>query len=73
MLIEDDAFDADRLVEVAGLLADPARHAVMSAAARELARPDAAGAVADLVLAVARRQAMPTEAEIDAIARGPRP
>ena len=55
MLIEDDAFDADRLVEVAGLLADPARHAVMSAAARELARPDAAVAVADLVLAVARR------------------
>jgi hypothetical protein len=45
----------------------------MSAAARELARPDAAAAVADLVLAVARRQAMPTEAEIDAIARGPRP
>ena len=73
MLIEDDAFDADRLVEVAGLLADPARHAVMSAAARELARPDAAAAVADLVLAVARRQPMPTEAEIDAVARGPRP
>ncbi len=73
MLIEDDAFDADRLIEVAGLLADPARHAVMSAAARELARPDAAVALADLVLAVARRQALPTEAEIDAIARGPRP
>ena len=73
MLIEDDAFDADRLVEVAGLLADPARHAVMSAAARELARPDAAVAVADLVLAVARRAALPTAAEIDAVARGSRP
>lgn len=73
MLIEDDAFDADRLVEVAGLLSDPARHAVMSAAARELARPDAAVAIADLVLAVARRGTMPTEAEIDAIARGSRP
>ena len=56
MLIEDEALDADRLVEVAGLLADPARHAVMSAAARELARPDAAVAVADLVLAVAHRE-----------------
>jgi UDP-N-acetylglucosamine--N-acetylmuramyl-(pentapeptide) pyrophosphoryl-undecaprenol N-acetylglucosamine transferase len=73
MLIEDEALDADRLVEVAGLLSDPARHAVMSAAARELARPDAAVAVADLVLAVARRQAMPTEAEIEAVARGRRP
>ena len=56
-LIEDEAFDADRLLEVAGLLEDPARHAAMSAAARELARPDAAVAVADLVLAVARRRA----------------
>ena len=73
MLIEDEAFDADRLVEVAGLLSDPARHAVMSAAARELARPDAAVAVADLVLAVARRATLPTEAEIDAVARGARP
>ena len=36
-------------MEVAGLLADPARHAVMSAAARELARPGRRGAVADLV------------------------
>ena len=56
----------------AGLLADPARHAVMSAAARDLARPDAAAAVADLVLAVARRETRPTPAEIEAIARGSR-
>ena len=57
VLIDDDAFDADRLVEVAGLLADPAAHARMSAAARDAARPHAAAAVADLVLAVARRAA----------------
>jgi UDP-N-acetylglucosamine--N-acetylmuramyl-(pentapeptide) pyrophosphoryl-undecaprenol N-acetylglucosamine transferase len=73
VMIEDEAFDADRLVDVAGLLADPARHAVMSAAAREVARPDAAVAVADLVMAVARRVALPTEAEIEAVARGSRP
>ena len=72
VLVEDEDLDADKLVEVAGLLADPARHAVMSAAARDLARPDAAAAVADLVLAVARREARPTPAEIEAIARGSR-
>jgi UDP-N-acetylglucosamine--N-acetylmuramyl-(pentapeptide) pyrophosphoryl-undecaprenol N-acetylglucosamine transferase len=73
VLVEDEDLDGDRLVEVAGLLADPARHAVMSAAARDLARPDAAVAVADLVLAVARRQALPTQAQVDAVARGSRP
>ncbi len=73
ILIEDEDLDADRLVEVAGLLADPAAHAAMSAAARELARPDAAAAVADLVLAVAHRDAPPTQDEIEGVARGPRP
>jgi UDP-N-acetylglucosamine--N-acetylmuramyl-(pentapeptide) pyrophosphoryl-undecaprenol N-acetylglucosamine transferase len=70
ILVEDEDFDADRLVEVAGLLADPARHAEMSAAARELARPHAADAVADLVLAVALGEALPDAAEIEATARG---
>ena len=73
ILVEDEDLDADRLVEVAGLLADPSRHAAMSAAARELARPNAADAVADLVLAVALHEALPDAAEIEAIARGPRP
>ena len=70
ILVEDEDFDADRLVEVAGLLADPSRHAEMSAAARELARPNAADAVADLVLAVALGEALPDAAEIEATARG---
>ena len=70
VLVEDEALDADRLVEVAGLLADPASHAAMSAAARELARPAAAAAVADLVLAAAHREALPTQDEIEAVARG---
>jgi UDP-N-acetylglucosamine--N-acetylmuramyl-(pentapeptide) pyrophosphoryl-undecaprenol N-acetylglucosamine transferase len=69
LLIEDEALDADALVEVAGLLADPARHAVMSAAARELARPGAADAVAELVLAIARRQSLPSVPRIEALAR----
>jgi UDP-N-acetylglucosamine--N-acetylmuramyl-(pentapeptide) pyrophosphoryl-undecaprenol N-acetylglucosamine transferase len=73
VLIEDEALDAARLLDVAGLLADPARHAVMSAAARELARPAAAAAVADLVLAVANRDELPGQAEIAAVARGSRP
>jgi UDP-N-acetylglucosamine--N-acetylmuramyl-(pentapeptide) pyrophosphoryl-undecaprenol N-acetylglucosamine transferase len=72
VLVEDEALDADRLVEVAGLLADPTRHATMSAAARDLARPDAAVAVADLVLAVAHRETLPDAAEIEATARGSR-
>ena len=70
VLVEDEALDADRLVEIAGLLADPARHAGMSAAAREAARPGAASAIGDLVMAVALRRPLPAQAEIDAAARG---
>ena len=70
VIVEDDDLDADRLVEVAGLLADPARHAAMSAAARDLARPGAATAVADLVLAVAAHGPLPEAADIEATARG---
>ena len=73
VLIEDEEMDGDRLVDIAGLLADPARHAVMSAAARDLARPDAAVAVAGLVMAVASHEPLPTQAEVDAVARGGRP
>jgi UDP-N-acetylglucosamine--N-acetylmuramyl-(pentapeptide) pyrophosphoryl-undecaprenol N-acetylglucosamine transferase len=71
ILVEDEDLGADRLVELAGLLGDPASHAAMSAAARDLARPNAADAVADLVLAIARREALPTQDEVEAVARGP--
>gem|GEM_PF-47986 len=40
-LIDDDAFDAEALLDAARLLEDPAAHAAMSAAARALARPGA--------------------------------
>lgn len=72
VLVEDADLDADRLVELAGLLADPAAHAGMSAAARELARPDAAEAIGDLVIAVAGRRPLPSPADVDAVARGAR-
>ncbi len=70
LLVEDADFDADRLVKVAGLLSDPSAHARMSAAARDAARPHAADAVAELVMAVATRSPLPTQGAIDAIARG---
>jgi UDP-N-acetylglucosamine--N-acetylmuramyl-(pentapeptide) pyrophosphoryl-undecaprenol N-acetylglucosamine transferase len=73
VIVEDADLDADRLVEVAGLLADPAAHAGMSAAARELARPGAAEAIADLVVAVAERRPLPGASDVEAVARGARP
>ena len=48
-LVDDEAFDADALIDASGLLDDPAAHAAMSAAARSLGRPGAADAVTDLV------------------------
>ena len=64
-LIEDEAFDADALLDAAGLLEDPQSHAVMSAAARGLGRPGAADAVAELVLAAAARRPFPEPSEIE--------
>jgi len=69
-LIDDDAFDADALLDAATLLDDPARHAAMSAAARSLGRPRAADAVAELVRAVAGHRPLPDADAIERIARG---
>lgn len=56
VLIPDGELDVDRLVaEVEALVGDPSRLADMAVAARGLGRPDAAGAVADLVESTARR------------------
>lgn len=55
VILEDDRCDAASLDAVLEqLLADPARLAAMAAAARRLARPDAADRLADLVLELAR-------------------
>jgi UDP-N-acetylglucosamine--N-acetylmuramyl-(pentapeptide) pyrophosphoryl-undecaprenol N-acetylglucosamine transferase len=69
-LVEDEAFDAEALLAAAAILDNPAEHAAMAAAARSLARPGAADAVAELVLAAAERRRLPEPGEIDAISRG---
>ena len=69
-LVEDEAFDAEALLDAAAILDDPAQRAAMAAAARSLARPGAADAVAELVLAAAERRRFPEPGAIDAISRG---
>jgi UDP-N-acetylglucosamine--N-acetylmuramyl-(pentapeptide) pyrophosphoryl-undecaprenol N-acetylglucosamine transferase len=69
-LVDDEAFDADALLAAAAILEDPDTHLAMSDAARELGRPRAADAVADLVLAAAGRRAWPDPADIERRARG---
>jgi len=69
--VEDDAFDSAALLRAMAILDDPSRHATMSAAARGLARPSAADAVAELVVALAERRPLPTPAEV--LARATRP
>ncbi len=64
-LVEDEAFDARALLEAAAILDDPSTHVRMSAAARELGRPGAADAVADMVLALAERRPLPDQAALD--------
>ncbi len=69
-LVEDEAFDAAALLDAATILDDPIRHLAMSAAARELGRPAAAAAVADLVMAAATRSPWPDAGAIDQRSRG---
>jgi undecaprenyldiphospho-muramoylpentapeptide beta-N-acetylglucosaminyltransferase len=68
-LVEDEDFDAEALLRAATILDDPATHARMSAAARSLARPGAADAVARLVLAAGSRRPLPGAEEIERISR----
>jgi UDP-N-acetylglucosamine--N-acetylmuramyl-(pentapeptide) pyrophosphoryl-undecaprenol N-acetylglucosamine transferase len=69
-LVEDEAFDAEALLSAAAILDDPVQRAAMAAAARSLARPGAADAVAELVMAAAERHHFPEPGAIDAISRG---
>jgi UDP-N-acetylglucosamine--N-acetylmuramyl-(pentapeptide) pyrophosphoryl-undecaprenol N-acetylglucosamine transferase len=69
-LIDDADFDAAALLSAAALLDDTEAHRAMSDAARSLGRPGAADAVADLVLAAARRATLPDPADIERRARG---
>ena len=69
-VIEDAAFDAEALLHATSILEDPARHATMAAAARSLARPRAADAVAELLAALAERRPLPDAATVARIAAG---
>ena len=69
-LVEDEAFDARALLDAAAILEDPSAHVRMSAAARELGRPGAADAVAELVLALAEGRQLPDPAILDRRSRG---
>ena len=63
-------FDAEALLAAAAILDDRKEHAAMAAAARSLARPGAADAVAELVLAAAQGRPLPDSGHIDAVSRG---
>jgi UDP-N-acetylglucosamine--N-acetylmuramyl-(pentapeptide) pyrophosphoryl-undecaprenol N-acetylglucosamine transferase len=69
-LVEDEVFDAAALLAAADILDDHKRNVEMAAAARALARPAAADAVAELVLAAAERRAYPDAAHVEAASRG---
>jgi UDP-N-acetylglucosamine--N-acetylmuramyl-(pentapeptide) pyrophosphoryl-undecaprenol N-acetylglucosamine transferase len=68
LYVEDDAFDSAALLDAVGIVDDPVRHASMSAAARALAKPNAADAVAEVVVALAERRALPSAEQVAAIA-----
>lgn len=69
-LVEDAAFDAEALLAAAAILDDVKIHDEMAAAAHSLARPGAADAVAELVMAAAERRPRPEPATLEALSRG---
>ena len=69
LYVEDDAFDSAALIDAVAILDDPERHATMAAAARRLAKPYAADAVAELTMALAERRPLPPADAVAAVAR----
>ena len=69
-VIDDEAFDGAALLEAVSILDDPTRHATMAAAARRLAKPGAADAVTELLLALAERRPLPSTDAVLRIALG---
>lgn len=68
-IVADEDFDAASLLEAANLVHDRQALATMRAAARGYGRPGAAGAVAELVLAIAERAKLPAAATIERMSR----
>ncbi|MEO5704118.1 MAG: UDP-N-acetylglucosamine--N-acetylmuramyl-(pentapeptide) pyrophosphoryl-undecaprenol N-acetylglucosamine transferase [Candidatus Limnocylindrales bacterium] len=69
-LVADEDFDAASLLAATAILDDPGRHAAMAAAARGMGRPAAADAVAEILLALAGRRALPDPAALERMAAG---
>ena len=67
-LIADREFNAAALLNAAAVLSDPPRLEQMRSAARQFGRPGAADAVAELVLALAERRKLPSQADLDRLA-----
>jgi UDP-N-acetylglucosamine--N-acetylmuramyl-(pentapeptide) pyrophosphoryl-undecaprenol N-acetylglucosamine transferase len=68
-IVPDEDFDAAALTAAVETLFDDQQMATMRAAAKSLARPGAAAAVAELVLALAERAKLPAAAAIDRMSR----
>jgi UDP-N-acetylglucosamine--N-acetylmuramyl-(pentapeptide) pyrophosphoryl-undecaprenol N-acetylglucosamine transferase len=68
-LVADEELDADRLVEVAALLADRPALDAMRAAARSVGRPGAARVTAELLEVLARRGPLPDPAAVESASR----
>lgn len=69
-IVPDAEFDTSALLEAAALLEDPPKLDGMRAAALSFSRPGAAAAVAELVLALAERAALPAPATVERLSRG---
>jgi UDP-N-acetylglucosamine--N-acetylmuramyl-(pentapeptide) pyrophosphoryl-undecaprenol N-acetylglucosamine transferase len=69
-LVEDADFDAEALLVAAAIVDNRKEHDAMAAAARVLARPGAADAVAELVMAAALATPLPDEVHIEMVSRG---
>lgn len=70
ILVADEAFDGPAILAATMVLDDRERLTSMRGASRRLGRPGAAAAVAELVLALARRGGLPSEAEIAWLSSG---
>jgi UDP-N-acetylglucosamine--N-acetylmuramyl-(pentapeptide) pyrophosphoryl-undecaprenol N-acetylglucosamine transferase len=70
-IVADADFGADALLDAAALLGDESALGSMRDAVREFARPGAAAAVAELVLSLAQRSALPSQATVERISRAP--
>jgi len=70
LLVADESFDGDALLDAARLLHDARRLEAMRAASGALGRPGAAEAVSELVLALAERRALPSPAVVERLAQG---